>query len=254
MSKPTLFCIVTTARSGSTWLATLLNSHPEIKSLEEPFIWRASRPNWKEEIPTYYEYRNRKGGLHIFTTFSYINLIKLQYLENTSGAVGFKVMYNHMFRNPFILVKLVTSRFKLIHLVRENYLDILISRASAKKNMIFHSTHMSGSDSGKFKASVELEVSTLRTNLTRYRRNAKLIRLLLRATPLPVHEISYEEMAADREKVLKSVSKYLSVPFSPDYFHSELKRLKTGDYGSKIKNYEEVKNALRDTDFEYLLY
>ena len=254
MNKPTYFCIVTTARSGSTWVATLLNSHPEIKSLEEPFIWRANRPNWNEEIPTYYEYSNGKGGIHIFTTFNYINLMKSQYFENATGAVGFKVMYNHLSRNPLILAKLVTSRFKLIHLVRENYLDILISRTSAKESKIFHSTHMSGSDSGKFKKGVELEISTLRTNLTRYRRNAKFIRLLLKAIPLPVHEIRYEEMAADREKVLKSVSKYLSVPFSTDYFHSDLKRLQAGDYRNKIINYEEVKNALRDTEFEYLLF
>jgi LPS sulfotransferase NodH len=132
MSKKPKFCVITTPRSGSTWLATLLDSHPQIKSFEEPFIWRADRPNWTDqEFPTYYDYKTSVHQKSIFTLFKYLDILNSYKSETDFNIIGFKIMYNQIQENPEVMVKLLLDKYRIIHLIRQNYLDVIISRAKS---------------------------------------------------------------------------------------------------------------------------
>lgn len=65
--KITKFCVITTQRSGSAWLITLLDSHPELQAFREIFIndkkKDGSPREWPDKrITPFYEFR--KHNLH----------------------------------------------------------------------------------------------------------------------------------------------------------------------------------------------
>jgi len=246
--KRTRFCVLTTARSGSTWLATLLDSHPDVKSYEEPFIWREQRSNWREKVPTYYEYKKTRVCFSIFTVFRYVDLITDFRLFPSARVVGFKVMYAHLRHFPGILLKLVISRFKLVHLVRQNFLDIYISREVASQLAILHSNLLDPSSTAEDRR-VRIDTDMMLADLKRFKRNSEIFRHFLKLLPIEVLEVSYEELVDTHSQVLEKLGLFLGIAVDSQSLHSGLKRLGSGSYREKIENYGEVHRALIGTDF-----
>lgn len=239
------FCVITTPRSGSTWLATLLDSHPQIKSFEEPFIWRADRPNWTDtQFPTYYEYKANSKSKSIFDLFKYLDILNTYQAETDFDIIGFKVMYNQIQENPEIMLKLLLDNYRIIHLIRQNYLDVIISRAAKKQHKIAHSSTV------QYKTKqVTLDTSYLIEDLKRCDRNNKIFRSLLKIMPLKVLEITYESMQQDYNLVLSSVADFLNVSSDSITFKSDLKRINKGEYADKIANYDRVLETLSGSSY-----
>lgn len=239
------FCLITTPRSGSTWLTTLLDSHPQIKAFEEPFLWREHRPNWRDEVfVSYYDYRKKSSAIRPWALFQYLDI--LDGYPGQHDTIGYKVMYNHILEQPEILLKLIKDRYKLIHLVRANYLDILISRASKQQYGIAHSTQKS-----QVKP-VVLDTDCLLKTIQSYERNYIIAKQLIELLPLDCLEITYEALRDDTEKVLSKVTDFLGVD---SYLNltSSLKRVNGGSYREKIVNYEEVSSLLTPTKYAKFL-
>lgn len=249
MPKKPKFCVITTPRSGSTWLATLLDSHPQIKSFEEPFIWRAERPNWTDkDFPTYYNYKTNLDKKSPLTLFRYLDILDTYKSDNDFDIIGFKIMYNQIQENPEVIIKLLLDRYRIVHLIRQNYLDIIISRAAKRQHRIAHSNQIESSQIQSTKQ-VVLDTSSLIADLNRCSRNNKLFRTLLKLMPLPVLEITYESMQKDYNQVLRSVADFLGVNSDAIAFKSELKKLNKGDYAEKIANYEGVVETLTGSNY-----
>ena len=243
--KKPKFCVITTPRSGSTWLATLLDSHPQIKSFEEPFIWRADRPNWTDtDFPTYYDYKNNTDKKSIFTVFKYLDILNRYRAETDFNIIGFKIMYNQIQDNPEVMLKLLQDNYRIIHLIRQNYLDIIISRTAKKQYHIAHSRTVQSQTK-----QVTIDTSYLIEDLDRCTRNNKLFSSLLKIMPLKVLEITYESMQQDYNKVLCSVADFLEVDSESIVFKSDLKRTNKGKYADKIANYEEVVETLSGSSY-----
>lgn len=246
--KPKKFCVITTPRSGSTWLATLLDSHPQIKSFEEPFIWRADRPNWTDRnFPSYYNYKTN-APKSPFTLFKYLNILSNYKSDTEFDIIGFKVMYNQIQENPEIMLKLLLDNYRIIHLIRQNYLDVIISRAAKKQHRIAHSNQVQSKTK-----QVTLDTEHLIEDLDRCQRNNKLFRPLLKIMPLPVLEITYESMQQDYNRVLRLVADFLGVSSNSITFQSDLKRINQGKYSEKIANYDEVVKTLSRSSYSAFL-
>ena len=245
MTNKNKFCVITTPRSGSTWLATLLDSHPRIKSFEEPFIWRADRPNWTDlDFPTYYNYKTNAPKKSAFTAFKYLDILDSYKAETEFDIIGFKIMYNQIQENPEVMLKLLLDKYRIIHLIRQNFLDVIISRAAKKQHRIAHSSKV------QYKTKqVEIDTSCLIEDLDRCTRNHKLFRSLLAIMPLSVLEITYESMQQDYNKVLSSVANFLNVSSESITFKSDLKRINKGEYADKISNYDEVLATLSGSTY-----
>ena len=242
------FCILTTQRSGSTWLKQLLDSHPQVKALGEPFLWRKERPGWKDTvIDYYYNYKTHNFGIRPWIIFQYLNL--LNSYPGDHQAIGFKLMYNQLVLRPEILVKLALDGYKVIHLVRENYLDIAISRASRKKNNV---AHLESENKIKIKP-VTLDISRLLTDIFIQENMQKKAKKLLNILPLPVLEITYDSLYRSRDKTLSFAANFLGIQSSGIIWDSQNMKINKGDYRQKIANFEEVKNVLAGTKFEKLL-
>lgn len=245
MSKKNKFCVITTPRSGSTWLATLLDSHPQIKSFEEPFIWRADRPNWTDsDFPTYYNYKTSAKKKSIFTAFRYLDILDSYQAETDFDIIGFKIMYNQIQENPEVMLKLLLDNYRIIHLIRQNYLDVIISRAAKKQHRIAHSNTVQSKTK-----QVTIDTSYLIKDLDRCARNHLLFSSLLKIMPVKVLEITYESMQEDYNKVLCSVADFLNVSSDSIAFKSDLKRINQGKYSDKIANYQEVLETLSNSSY-----
>ena len=249
VNKRKKFCVITTARSGSSWLSSLLDSHPQIKAFAEPFLWRKYRPNWTDEdFPSYYNYKNNTSIKSPWIMFKYLDILDSYKAEKDFDIIGFKVMYSQIMQNPEMLIKFVLDRYKIVHLVRQNYLDILISRAALQQHGLVHSQKNPTKTT-----KVVLNTSSLIEDLSRLDRNYKIIRIVLKLMPLPVMEIKYESLVENRDKLLCLLADFLEVDSTSITLHSKFKRTNPGVYEDKIANYNQVLEILEGSKYAAFL-
>jgi hypothetical protein len=136
----TRFVILARQRSGSTWLADLLNSHPHVVTFAELFhsdAWGNPVIGGAKEI----RYWNSWDALHapaagraerIRRYFQYLDEVVFCPRDGIE-ATGFKLMYNQAISAFAIPAYLKLRGVRLIHLVRRNYLDGILSADSVTK-------------------------------------------------------------------------------------------------------------------------
>ena len=163
------FVILTTQRSGSTFLRAWLNNHPDIRCHEEVFL-----PKY-EDVESFTSYLGSKprGGkivkelleknrTSLFPVGFYFSQYMRQMLSSKPRClsydevwqaspnrpfakscdatwVGYKLMYNQVDIIPSLLDFHLKHVDKCIHLVRKNVLDIVLSKAMAEKTGVWHS-------------------------------------------------------------------------------------------------------------------
>lgn len=247
--KPTKFCILTRQRSGSTWLRTLLGSHSEIKSLGETFL--ANKPNrrWQKHlIMPFYQFQESTSLKRPWVVFKYLDT--LNDYPKEYKAVGYKLMFNTLMETPEIFLKMIASQFKIIHLVRNNYLDIIISRENAwgKSNNRVQHTNIDV----KLKP-IYLDTTTLLKEIKRLETRIRKHRLFLSMMPISTLQVEYEELCTNTDAVLSSIVNFLGLSSSEITYKSNLKKINKGKYSEKIANYKEVENLLSNTKYENLL-
>ena len=236
------FCIITTQRSGSAWLVSLLDSHPDIKAFYEIFLDRWSGDNF---LVSFHKYKQVNYGIRPEITFRYLN--RLNIYPGKHHTIGFKIMYNQLVRCPEVLAKFAFDRYKIIHLVRDNFLDIAISGASMEQNKLIHVKKEVNANP------VSLEAESLIQGLSRLEAQLNLARLLLKIIPNPVLEINYDELYHNRDQALETILDFLGVPLAQNKLFSDRQKIHQGSYQQKIANYEQVVQTLAGTKFEKLL-
>jgi LPS sulfotransferase NodH len=245
--KPIKFCMFTTQRSGSTWLMDLLNSHPKIKVYDELFLNMTVTSKWVDPNQLcFYEYQKITPGKRPLKTIKYLNDIYTY--EGKYDAIGFKLMYDQLYRKPEVLVNLIFEGYKFIHLVRENSLDVMISYAIARRNKLFCTEKEFEPDK------VYLEPRGLLKELKKQDFKVNLARFLLSVLPNSSIHLTYDDLRENRDETLSAVLKFLGLRDSEqNIFNSNLKKINTRKHWEVIANYEEVKQALEGTKFyQYL--
>lgn len=247
MSKKPKFCIITTQRSGSTWLTQLLNSHPQIKVLAGDPLWNHSG-HFDGDLPRYHDYRKMTNVSRPWVLFDYLNTLDLKtYEDKPHDILGYKLMYNHIKHNPEVLVKLIADKYRIIHLARRNVLDVAISNAVGNQHGVYHVTK-----SDNKKKAAYLDPERLLSILDLYERTYQGAKLFLQIAPMPVLEVKYESLAANKNEVLRKIAEFLQVDSSVS-FESGLKKANVGSYQDKIENYDRVKEILENSKYAKLL-
>jgi len=223
------FCILTTQRSGSTWLSTILDSNPKVQGFRELFIDQE------------FIFPDSKLSTFLF-------LHNLDNYLNQREAIGFKLMYDQLLDYPEIILKLIQEKYKIIHLVRENYLDAIISSKIKDEQGIVHT-----------KVKIEpkeiyLEPLWLIKRLNKQAMKVRIANIFLSLMPNQVLNITYNDLRVNQEQTLSSISNFLELSLSQeDQFKSELKKSNNKSHRQIIKNYDEVNLALAETKFFRLL-
>jgi hypothetical protein len=228
----------------------MLDSHPTISSYEELFLpAEAHQRTWgRADQEFFHEYYARHGRRRpLATTFWALRYLEKVYAPRPAAeAVGMKLMYSQLREYPWLLAYVVFRRVRVLHLVRTDLLDVVLSQETAKARSQYHAL---GSDQIDQRA-VHLRTGELIPALEGLQRSVDRVRLLLRLLPAASIEISYEELTRG-EAAFDPVLRFLGV--APRPLTSRFAKLNRGPKQALIANYDEVERALRGTRFERFL-
>ena len=244
-----MFVLLSTQRSGSTWMIDMLNSHPKVVAYSELFIGGGRGfPKWggATDIPLWETYRDAHAG-------DAEELILDRYLELLSGqrhdqAAGFKLMYEQERAYPGILRYLAAHGGSILHLVRRNVLDVLISRETAAARDVYHVRR----SHKLLPCRIRLDAATLIDRLTEQASQVEKASAGYRNMELPLMEVWYEELFTDRD-CFSEVLGFLGVDPVVGKLSTSLKKINSESHHELIKNYAEVRETLCGTAFECLL-
>ena len=242
----TPFVILGTQRTGTTWLATLLDAHREIRCYGEAFKRFKARSKVDVGDSGYLHYRHatwHRMLRHLLQRRASVTA----YLDELYAppaaqvrAVGFKLMLNQGSRNPAVIDYLLARGALGIAVFRENSLQTLVSRLSARQSGTFHSTEKVAAKP----VAVALDDLLQRLASLDAERTAWSERLGAR---MKLHRVSYEQLAADPNAMMADVFGFLGVSVEP--VTSSLKKIGSDDLHARIANYAEVEAKLRGTPF-----
>lgn len=242
------FVVFTTNRSGSTWLMSTLNSLPGVTAQGELFLRRArvSERRWDSDFarPRFIETKSEGLPFRPFSVFSYLNA-----LYRTPGTVGFKLMYAQLGYYPEILAYLIRHRMRVVHLVRRNHLDVVLSYAVKAK---IGQAHLLLGQSAPDDMRVELDTENLIRRLAWLQKKQSIARKLLSGCRSPHLEVAYEDLLRDQAH-FRRIWDFLSVKPEEPMPQSTLVKIRRGGHRDAISNYDEVKKVLAHSNFAGLL-
>ncbi|MBI5620154.1 sulfotransferase [Candidatus Gottesmanbacteria bacterium] len=234
------FIILSTYRSGSVWLLSLLNSHPMVRGFGECF-----HPAYFNRFP-HVTAAQPWFLAHVRDCFPLLFLRHHVYAAYPSNihAVGFKLMYTQAirWRSGKIWEWLrVHHEVKIIHLKRNNLLASYVSTILTLKTNVIMATNPA--DIHKIKITINpqeclkyfLIVSTHRKYYDKFFKQSDVL------------DIIYEDVVADKEKQLARTLNFLKLPLVP--LTSPLIKLNTTPLPQLIKNYAELRRFFHKSEW-----
>jgi hypothetical protein len=241
----TKFAVVTSARTGSTWLIDQLNAQPDVSAYGELLLGRArtgAQLVGRADFPRFIEVNDKKGLARVTGMISYLNR-----LYRKPGVVGFKLMYSCLRSFPEVYGYFVARRIRIVHLERENLLDVLVSDELARLTGTSHTTAVNGAPAPR----ITVDSSTLLKRLERLETRRRQVKLLLRISACPIINVTYERLvASDRE--LLNVLDFFGIEQAVE-FRSKLAKRGAANRKDSISNFEEVRRLLSNSRFEWML-
>jgi LPS sulfotransferase NodH len=249
MTTQSRFCVLSTRRSGSTYLVSLLNSHPAVEAFEELFLMRPAgeRLSWvgKGSPERFYYFRHKTPHPRPLSTVQYLNFVHSR--GPAHGAVGFKLMVPQARALPELLVALPLLRYRIIFLVRSNVFEQCISDYVSRSSRIPHSLETFPVEP------IHVDPVRLIRDMQRIIHVFRITHSLLSVLPVACWRLQYERLRMDPIEECRHLFEFLNV--DPDVIAcSPLKKRVTVPYSTIIENYAEVSAALADAGFGgYLL-
>jgi LPS sulfotransferase NodH len=244
----TRFVVFTTQRTGSTWLMSVLNNQDGVSGQGELFLPRprSQERRWDSDFawPRYVESRERFGSRRPSSVYRY-----LRDLYDSQSSVGFKLMYSQVKSYPEILPFLMREKIDVVHLVRRNHIDVLIS--FALKRQIGRAHVLSAADRPEDER-VELDTDSLVRNIRKLQFKQGLGRRTLRLARLRHLEVAYEDLVDDPLQ-FKPLLDFLGIPFEGAQLESTILRTRIGSQREVLANYDEVRRALAGSRYTDLL-
>lgn len=232
--EPRNFVVVTTQGCGATWLMDRIDSLPGVQGHMELFyndFRRAPARAGCNDYPRFIEIGKRFGhGRRPESLFGY-----LDQFYSRPGASGFKLMYSQLKEYPEILLYMAVHRLPVLHLVRNNLLDAVTEQELDR--------HM------QLSVPIELDAAAVTARIKRLQRKQSIMRKLLKLLPLPLLELSYEDLRTEAS-AFESLCSFIGInpehavdcncrePASPEPRRNLL-----------ISNYQELGAGLRRNGF-----
>jgi LPS sulfotransferase NodH len=231
---PKEFVIISTARSGSNHLVSLLNNHPSVRCYGEVFGKLNYAPlrsiDWRNKMP------------NVWIATLKTTAISKQYL-------GYKLMYEHCPRHMAYVLR--APHIKIIWLTRQNTIKRYVSFIKALQNKVWRSSRTKKAAIGNKKITINTQHM-----LTKMRAaNATLVALQAQLVQLPGKslQVTYEDLSQNAPiATWQSIIQFLQLPDIP-LPSSDLRKQNSDDLTKSVSNITEVQQAIRGTEFESLL-
>jgi LPS sulfotransferase NodH len=258
MAEVGRFIILATQRTGSSWVQEMLDSHPRVRVFNELFLSGArGKPIWGpdnvEFAESFLDARRRRPSplTRLYWQYRYLQRV---FGQSDVDAVGFKYMYDQVPHSLAVLPHAALSRVRVIHVVRRNLLDRIISNKLAQKTGLFH---LAGDDrppvpwwpNERVESTVRLPVDELLDELRQLTRQRALMRSWLRLSRTPVREVEYEALVEDHSG-FGLLLRFLGLPQGDwPLLSSGLQKLRTRSQAEVIENFAEIRAALAPTPY-----
>lgn len=246
------FVLLSTQRSGSTWVIDMLNSHPAILAFSELLLENASgRPKWggSKKMEFWNDYFDRANN-----SDSELGLIFQDYLNevfkfsNEIKVIGFKLMYGQLGAFPDGWNYVLENRVAIIHLIRRNFLNVFISRELAHARDLYHLREDKNLDSLRIK----FDTSHLKSLLDQHGQQVRRMKRLCTSENVPYLEIYHENLLQNHSN-FNEILEFLSLPAPHPALHSELRKINTFSQRKVIENYTDVAKVLKNSRYETFL-
>jgi len=224
----TPYIILFIERDGSTYLSSLLSSHPYIEAVFERFaVIKQKNAIASEQIEWARE----------FWTPKFINKVI---------ARGFKTKLIDIL-DPAQFANLCHEKnVKIIHMNRFNKVKAVISKINAKQ--LYDKSGYWNLYQEEDRVPPKLfEISSVDELIKEREKLDRELSDYVLELNLPTLKVTYEELLLDKEKILKKVFEFLNVPVKP----VETKTIKhtDDDLRKVILNFEELKNHYVETPY-----
>lgn len=255
--KQTPFVIIFQGRSGSTLLASLLASHPDILCRKEEF----SMDNAAD-----FDARGDRNRIlsPFFTEPEVTNPTSEQCIERLKKifakrfeAVGFKFKFPIQVDSyPEVMAALRqrAEDMRVIHLFRINQMKRGVSRQHLVRLLQSPSiTELRGGNTQAEKQSgkIVVDLAMLKSFFKRQQRQQKRLDEILVNFPHR-HKVAYEELLADQDDVMRGVLEFLGVDPKIE-LTTNLRKLTPDTLEDVVENYEELVAAFEGTEYEEFL-
>ena len=228
-SQVTPFVILFIERDGSTYMISLMTSHPQIQSVYERFaVLKQKGASGKEQI----------DWARKFYTPSLITKY---------GAAGFKTkLVDILDKNAFIQL-LIEKKVRIIQMQRRNQIKAVISRMNAKRLHDVTGNWNLYNEKERLPA-FEVDPEVFHQYLLERIQADEELNNFTKDLNLPKLKIVYEELLINRDDVLSKVFDFLGV----DPFPVEGKTLKntSDDLKDVVLNFEQLRSKYLNTPFE----
>lgn len=243
------FAIISTQRSGSTYIRTSLDSHAEVCCAGEVFLPHYNKEHsfheWLKYCDTSY-LEGLIGRTHLVYRF-----LDSVYAAKHDGAQGFKFMYSQArwvpYCYPMVMKYFKDRNVRIIHVVRNNFLEMCISREMAKFTGVYHSKDASEVTEHKM---IHVSVPRVLRSISRMERERSA--WCARLQSYESLEVSYEDFVRNNEEVSRRMLGFLGV--NPDVrLTSSLKKVIRAPIDDVVENYAELAEALRSNGYARFL-
>jgi len=239
---PVRYCLLTTQRSGSTWLMSSLNAMPGVAGFLELFLPHtpAKDPAWliDPHPPAFYDWDAAQTRRRPASTRAYLR--HLGDWAPEARAVGFKLMINQGLRYyPEVPPLLRGQGYRLIVLTRDP-MELAISRAFAQRTGISHRREAARPDP------VRIDPAWARRDMRKRLREFRLARTLVRGLGFRAHWLDYSDLVREPEGQLRACARFLGLSHADPGNGSPLTKVVNAPYTEIVENYDEVAAIARE--------
>ncbi len=244
------FAIVGVRRSGTKLIATNLDSHPDIKCINEAFVvgGRLFRPRGVDFAHNYRSWYTasltRRVKDLVMRPSCVAEYLDDLYSQDKFQAIGFKLMEKEHRKFPTVLDYLRRNNASIIQVTRKNELKTLVSRSVKRVNNVAHTTR------SVERVQVTLQEEKLISRLTSIARANE--RMEEAVAGMPYLRVYYEDFIEHKDREVERMLNFLSVDASRQ-LHSDLIKGNPDSLRNIISNYEAVAGILKGTEFEWCL-
>lgn len=254
-SPVTKFIIFGLQRTGTSWIETLLDSHPDIRCFGEIFYFfhgrfplrkargRRTELSYRRNV----ESSRRNRLMHYISKKKLINATLDEiYSRPGYAAIGFKLMYDQAKQFPAVLEYAHNYNVKLIHVVRSNVLKTYISLFSAKQRSLVHTTKK------VVVGKINLPTRLLLRKIKKIDYQNIYWEKFFKNCNLDYLKLEYESMLNNSSKNRKELLSFLMVNDKMD-LTSNLRKINPNNLEDVISNYNQVRTYLTGTPYEWCL-
>ncbi len=216
---PTLFAILFPGRTGSSWLISCLNSHPEIDARGEELVGRSSRSQQRWIKRLY-------GG------------------GSGAAARGFKSKLKDVWDLDGFRALLTEHSVRVITMDRRNKIKLAVSTINARRLKTISGRWNQRQGEEVELPPLELDEAELRRVLADGHRVDEQLGAFADSLDLPRMHPAYEELLAAPEERMRDVQLFLGVP--PTSISGDVVKNTDDDLSRAVVNYDDLRSRFRD--------